>query len=307
MNQKELKQEIKNKKLRKLYIFCSDDYFLKKTYRDKIVNSENFDLEIVNIEEESEINKISELASTDKLFGKAKRRVIYAKIHYALPFVGIDNTGNNIIILDPIECGNIKDGNLVKFVNPTKDEMKQFISYKIFREHKRIEKKAEDFILQKFIKKEASLLNIFLDKILLYCKDENVITYDDVVKLDDGFRDINVFNLTEYILQNDSKKFFEELDNILSILHPSALISILTNAIVKTISITHLKKEELIKLGITNAQFYKYKAYLNINNKERIMLLTDILYDMDVILKSLSDKGFTELFKARMFEWFNKK
>ncbi len=306
MNQKELKQEIKSRKLRNLYIFCSEDYFLKKLYRERIREAGEFDFEIIDINDENEIYKIAEHSNSNTLFSKAKIRIIYARIHYILSSYDIKSTKNNIVILDPAGCKNLKHKNLVKFETPTEDEIKKFIVYKTGQNGKKIEKKAADFILQRFINKDTSSLNIFLEKVLLYSIDKEIIKYEDVEKLAENVQNYNVFKLAEYVMQNDITKFFREVDGVLNSIHPSVVVSIIANETIKTVSSGLLNDRELADTPLKIRSVIRYKQYFKTLGIKRLSSLLDLLNDMDLIIKSLNINGFSELFKARMFGWFAK-
>ncbi len=306
MNQKELKQEIKSRKLRNLYIFCSDDYFLKKLYRERIKEAGEFDFEIIDINDENEIYKIAEHTNSNTLFSKAKTRIIYARIHYVISSYDIKSTKSNIVILDPAGCKNLKHKNLVKFETPTEDEIKKFIVYKTGQNGKKIEKKAADFILQRFINKDTSSLNIFLEKVLLYSIDKEIIKYEDVEKLAENVQNYNVFKLAEYVMQNDITKFFREVDGVLNSIHPSVVVSIIANEAIKTVSSGLLNDSELADTPLKIRSVIRYKQYFKTLGIKRLSSLLDLLNDMDLIIKSLNINGFSELFKARMFGWFAK-
>ena len=304
MNQKELKQEIRDRKFRNLYIFCSDDYFLKKLYRERIRGAGEFDFEVIDINDESEIYKIAEHSNSNTLFSRAKKRIIYARIHYILSSYDIKSTKSNIIILDPAGCKNLKHKNLVKFETPTEDEIDKFIVYKIGQNGKKIEKKAADFILKRFVNKDTSSLNIFLEKVLLYNIDKEIIKYEDVEKLAENVQNYNVFKLAEYVMQNDSAKFFNEVDGVLDSIHPSVVVSIIANEAIKTVSSGLLNDSELASTPLKIRSSIRYKQYFKTLGIKRLTTLLNLLNDMDLIIKSLNVNGFLELFKARMFIWF---
>jgi len=304
MNQKELKQEIKDRKLRNIYIFCSDDYFLKKLYRERIRESGEFDFEIIDINDENEIYKIAEHSSSNTLFSKAKTRIIYVRIHYVLSSCNIKSTKDKIIILDPAGCKNLKHKNLVKFETPTEDEIRKFIVYKIAQDGKKIENKAADFIVQRFIKKDTSSLNIFLEKVLLYNIDKDIIQYEDVEALAENIQNYNVFKLAEYVMQNNSAKFFDEVDGVLDSVHPSVVVSVIANEAIKTVSSGVLNNDELANTSLKILSATRYKRYFKTLGIKKISELFNLLNDMDLIIKSININGFIELFKARMFNWF---
>ncbi len=304
MNQKELKREINSKRLKNLYIFCGDDYFLKKLYRDRVVNSGDFELEFMDINSEDEIKNVLEYANTKRLFGSTQKRVIYAKIHYVLSFVNIENNSGNVIILDPVGCKNIRHKNVVKFERPDEDEVRRFIIFKLKGEHKTIENKALKFVVEKFMSKDTSSLNLFLESVLLYDVTKKSIGYDDVVRLYENVHKADIFKLIDYIVKNDKDGFFDKLDIVLNSASPSFVIAVLTNEILKIslAGFTDGEKSDAFGLG---KNLSKYKHYFSVIGRKKLLLLTYILHDMDLSVKSSNANGFSELLKVRMFEWFN--
>ncbi len=305
MNQKDLKKEIDGKSLKNFYIFCSDDYFLKKLYFERIKEAKECDADIIDIEDETEIDKIRQHTNTKTLFGSSEYRIVYARIHYILNNINIKNNTDNILILDPVECKNIKHKNLVKFEKPTAEEIKRFIAYRMNIEEKKIEKKAMEFILARFKDKDTSSLNIFMDKAVLYCADKSLVEYDDVVNLTDDKPDAKVFSLFGYIMNKDKKNFFASLDILMQSIHPSVIISILSSETIKALALYYLREDELKTANISGNFSHRYKTYFENFGAGGIQKLLDILYDMDFMLKSMNVNGFSELFKARMFEWFS--
>ena len=302
MNQKELKQEIKAKSLRNFYIFCCDDYFLKKLYLNRIIEACNCNVEIIDVESEDDIDILKQRISSTRLFSTSKKRLIHARIHFVLSSIFAENKSNNIVILDPVECKNIKHKNLVKFQKPTYDELNKFIDYKI--RPKKIEQKAKNIILEQFKDKNTSYLNNFMDKLLLYTQEEKRIGYDNTVKVLDVSGEIKLYAVVSYVLQRNQNRFFESIDSLLDNVHPSVLIFVLSNEAIKILAAHYVQKKDLPLFQIKQDHFSKYKNYFQNLGEKKVIQLIDTLYDMDVIVKSLSLNGFKEIFKARMFEWF---
>lgn len=302
MNQKELKQEIEAKSLKNFYIFCCDDYFLKKLYLNRIVEACSCDIEVIDIESEDDMNILKQHTSSARLFSKSEKRLIYVRIHFSLNSISTENRGDNIVILDPVECKNIKHKNLVKFQKPTYGELDKFIDYKI--RPKRIEQKAKNIILEQFKDKNTSYLNTFMDKLLLYLQEKETVGYDDTIKVLDVSGEIKLYTVVGYTLQKNQNRFFESIDSLLDSVHPSVLISVLSNEAIKILAAHYVQKENFPLFQIKQEHYPKYKNYFQSLGEKKVVQLIDTLYDMDVIVKSLNLNGFKEIFKARMFEWF---
>lgn len=303
MNQKELKQEIDENNLKRLYIFCSDDYFLKKLYLKRISDGSELKIKTVDIYNEDELYKIEKYATSKELFSKNENKIIHAKLHFTLSNINIKESKENIIIIDPIECKNVKHKNIVKFAKPTTNEIINFIRYKLKISKKQMDNVAANNIIDNFSDKDTAYLNNFLDKLLLYTYEKEKITTDDVSKCIINSPKNNIFELIRHIIKKDKDSIFDDIDTIFQDVHPSIFISIMTNELQKAIICDYLDKDSATKLGINC-----YKKYINMNKNidyKKLIDLVNILSELDLFLKSSNAGGFNEMLKLKLFAWIN--
>ncbi|HHS48312.1 MAG TPA: hypothetical protein ENM99_00320, partial [Desulfurella acetivorans] len=125
MNQDELKKEIFDKKVRNLYIFNSDDYFLKRTYIERLSKSLGLSVQKYTYMSFREFSQeLSRLCCID-LFGQ--KTIKHLRLNFELDqLIDIKNS-ENIIILDPIKCSDkLKSDSIVNFRRLKPQEIKAY-------------------------------------------------------------------------------------------------------------------------------------------------------------------------------------
>ncbi len=304
MNQKELKQQIKENRLDSFYIFCSDDYFMKRVYVEAISKKLELDIERVELGSFDDIDRLKTYGNSKDLFN-SRRKLIYVRLmdEVLSSFNAADMNFYNVVILDPMGCKDRGLENMVLFEPPKASEIDSFVEREAKKHKKRIEHTAKAEIVRLFKSKSASSLSLFLDKLFLYDMDKDNIIEQDILDLIDYSYSADIFGLIELLINGNRELFFKNIDSLLNEYEPFAIIGILASEIVKIAASGYLDKDEVKSLKVYN-HYNRYKHYFNNIGFERLSNLLSILYEMDLIVKSQSLSGFAELFKARMFKWF---
>ncbi len=307
MNQRELKSELDNGILRDFYIFCSGDYFMKRVYRERIAKTCGCEIEKVDIESADELYKIGRYSNQNSLFADRKRKVVHIKYYGDAAEFDFPKKSYNIIVLDILNCRNIKNDNLVKFEQLTKEEIERYISYKLKKAKKIIEPAALSEIVTAFQGKNSSYLELFLDKLILYTKDTTTINRKDIENTMEFIYEIGVFKLLNAVKQGDRDGFFKKVDNLFNSMEMIVFISIAASEIIKILLSGYLDKDSAGQTGIYSSRYREYKMYFERLGRKKLNSLLNLFYEMDVLIKSSSKSGIQEIFKARMFEWFVEK
>jgi len=297
MNQKQLRKAIDSGKLQKLYIFCGDDYYLKKLYIDRIAQKTQYPVERVDIEEPEELPQLVERVSLPPLFSN-RNRIVLARLHFPLKQFQVEiNVKSGILIVDPVECGNIDAEGVVKFERPVKDEIEKFILIKLRRCSKRINAEALAAIVESYNGKSASVLDLFLENLVAFCGDRTLISYDDVAVLLNEMPESNAFRLVLAIL-NRSKETLKIADEVLANVHPSAIVTMLTNELQRYVSYTHG-----VQINLNPSARYRMERYALSLTPQRVKSLLAILRNIDAGLKGYASSSATILFKSALLVW----
>ncbi len=306
MKQEELKLDIQKGNIKKFYILCSDDYFIKSLYVKRIADACGCEVERVDIESKDELKELKRYANTSRLFSKNKK-LIHAHFYEDLNGIDILDDFKTVVVLDVVECKGVKNKNLVIFHNPTKEETERFINHKLLAAKKSIERKAKLKIMEAFENKKAADLNMYLDRLFLYVGDESVVRLNHVFDTLDYIPEVDIYKLTECIKLYDKKCFFKVVDRVLNSMDYTYFLNILSLEVIKILSSGYADSELLKTIRLYPSRQWQYKSSLDSLKEKNVLKLLSILYEMDMFLKSTSKVGFCEIFKARMFEWFMQK
>ncbi len=286
MNQRELKRAIAKGKLGNLYIFCSEDYYLKKLYIERIRKAASLPLIRLDIDTEEDLDSLKAKMSLKGLFEKAS--LIHARLFFKLKSFNLTNRSPNIVIIDPISCDKIDHPAAVRFDAPSAEEIRDFILYMLKKENKTIQQETLRKLVNHFRGKTASQISQFVERLILFTGDERNIKAEDVAVLLLENPSHNAFELARYIIKRDKNGFLRVVDQVAETTEPHMLIGAVASSIIKNIQ-----------------QYMKEENQGSEASQKRLTSLLKALYEMDVILKSASFSSFSELFKARMLIWFN--
>jgi len=277
MNQDELKKEIFDKKIRNLYIFNGDDYFLKRTYIERLSKSIGLSVEKYTYMSFSEFSKeLGNLCSID-LFGQ--KTIKHLRLNFELDqLIDIKNS-ENIIILDPIKCSDkLKSDSIVNFRHLKPQEIKAYLKKRL--EH--IDLNLIEKISNSSFYSNATALYLLVEKLSLSVK------FNEIDFLE---KELSNFEAVDAIIDNNFELFNTFLEKYND--HPLVLISTLStiffNAFLELYNVTDLSKTY-------------YKKIVSALGKKRLESLISILYDLDKLYKSTNIANLLPL-KLKIFYW----
>ncbi len=290
MNQRELKRAIDSSKLDNLYIFCSEDYYLKKVYIERIKKATQLDLERVDIDSEELLPQLEVRMNSRELFGR--RKLIHARLFFHLDGFKLKNRSDNLIIIDPIACKSFQHPSVVRFEKPTEREIEGFVSYFVKREKKSISKEATRLIVEQFKEKTATELNQYMEKLMLFCASCDHIGSKEAQTLLEESVTHSAFEIAGYLLHRNKRGFLKKLKSVTASTEPPVLIGAIASRVMRLIP-DYLNREKDLSGALEKSEI------------KSLIKLLKALYELDEIVKSLSSGAFYELFKARMLIWLN--
>ncbi|MGE4546821.1 MAG: hypothetical protein AB7E28_03505 [Desulfurella sp.] len=277
MNQDELKKEIFDKKVRNLYIFNSDDYFLKHTYIERLSKSLGLSVQKYTYMSFREFSQeLSRLCCID-LFGQ--KTIKHLRLNFELDqLIDIKNS-ENIIILDPIKCSDkLKSDSIVNFRRLKSQEIKAYLKNRL--EH--IDLNLIEKISSSSFYSNATALYLLVEKLSLS------VNCDEIDFLE---KELSNFEAVDAIVGNNFELFSTFLGKYND--HPLVLISTLStiffNAFLELYNVTDLSKTY-------------YKRIVSALGKKRLESLISILYDLDKLYKSTNIANLLPL-KLKIFYW----
>lgn len=308
MNQKELRKELNAGKVRNLYIFCSDDYYLKSLYLNRIqkVFSDSADIDKIELYTEDDLYILNRHMNETPLFGNLKKRLIYARLHFPIKEINIKASKNSVAVVDVMDCKRMKNGNIVIFDKPTKDEIARFIKLKLNRDKKLFGNDIISHITALFGGASTTALNLFLDKLLLYSEGRDAVTKKDVDECAVYKNNKQSFAVLGY-LRNKDEKIISYADEILNFENPQKFLASLSTIAVNILIASIFNPSDAAAFDIKPYMYNNYYAvYKSIGNRKLNELII-MMYDLDVIFKTSSLNAFKELLKVRLFNWLYEK
>ncbi|WP_291493474.1 hypothetical protein [Desulfurella sp.] len=281
MNQDELKKEISENKFRNLYIFNSDDYFLKQTYIERLSKITGLSVQKHTYETFKEfLEDIPRLCYYDLFYNKVIKHI---RLNFELEqIIDIKHT-ENILILDPIKCSSkIKSDSIVNFRPLSEKEIKAYLKNKL----KYIDTHLLEKISSSPFYSNATALNLLVGKLSL---SKN---YDEIDFLE---KESSSFEAIDAIVNNDFDTFCSFIDRYDD--YPLVLISMLSTIFFNAFLALHDVEES------------KKNYYKNIVQRlgiEKLESLITILYDLDKLYKSANIRNLLPL-KLKIFNWMVQK
>lgn len=277
MNQDELKKEISEKKIRNLYIFNSDDYFLKRTYIDRLSKSEGIGIQkffYVSFEQFS--SDIANLCSDDLFSEKVIKHV---RLNFELEQLIPINPKNNIIIIDPIKCSNkLKSDSIVNFRPLTHQEIIAYLKSKV--------KNLDDELLEKI-----SNSSFYNNATALYILAEKLTLSGNKTEIDFLENAISNFEVVDAIIYKNFQTFSSFIDKYND--YPLKLIATFSTIFLNAF-LEYYDLNEPSKLY--------YKRISSILGEKKLESLLSILYDLDKLYKSANVRNLLPL-KLKIFYW----
>jgi len=310
MNREELKKELDAGKVKNLYIFCSDDYYLKNLYLNRIkkVFSDSTSIDKIELYTEDDLHILNQHINETPLFDNLKKRLIYARLHFPIKEINIKISKNSVAVVDVMDCKKIKNNSVVELdkPEPTKQGIASFIMGELRKGGKRFDNGVVSYITSLFDKASVTALNLFLDKLLLYSYDKDAVSKKDVDECMVHRDSKNLFAILGY-LKNSDEKIISYVDETLSFDNPQRFLSSLSTVAVNILITSIFRPDEASAFKV-NPNMYNsyYNAYRSIGNRKLNELIV-LLHDLDVIFKTSAVSSFKELLKIRLFNWLHEK
>ncbi len=300
MNQRELKQQIRRGSIKNLYLFCGQDFLLKKIYVERIAKAKGFDTErfLVSSEEEFEDVNLKALSST--LFSK-KGKVIHCTLQFTpSKSLKIIEPKTNVLIIDLEKC-SINHPNLVKFEKPTQKEIEEFLIYKAKSEGKSFHPKAIEQLKEILKDKETAAIENTINLLFLYTQDKNTVSPEDVKESIFESSKFLTKDLFKILNKGNIEELRELTEDILKNIPIPLFIYILSDSFSKIYASCFLTEESFGSL---------FKGYFSSSRKlcesfgrDRIKKILIDLYEIDKLLKSSGEEHLESMIKAKVVQW----
>lgn len=277
MNQDELKKEISERKIRNLYIFNSDDYFLKRTYIDRLSKSEGIGIHKFFYVSFEQFSSDAAGLCSDDLF--SEKVIKHVRLNFELEQLIPINPKNNIIIIDPIKCSNkLKSDSIVNFRPLTNQEIKAYLKSKA----KKLDNSLVEKISNGTFYKNATALYILAEKLTLS---------ENKTEIDFLENEISNFEAVDAIIHKNFELFSNFIDkyNDYPLILIATLSTVFFNAFLEFYNLMEPSKPY-------------YKRISSILGKKKLESLLSILYDLDKLYKSSNIRNLLPL-KLKIFYW----
>jgi len=282
MNQDELKQEISERKVKRLYVFDSDDYFLKKTYIERLSKALNIGVKKYFYMSFKEFLEQIPILSAGDLFGETS--IKHVKLNFELNQLIDINPSNDIVILDPIKCSNeLKSDFIVHFRRLTSQEIISFLK-------KKIRAKYIDGLIELISKNE-----FYSNATALYLLTEKLILSENQAEIDFLQKDLLNLEAVDAIVNRNFEQFSSFVDKYSD--HPLVLIGTLSTVFFNAF---------LEMYGVLDTSKPYYKRIISKLSQEKLENLITILYDLDKLYKSTNVLNLLPL-KLKIFNWMVQK
>ncbi len=300
MNQRELKRQIKERKLRNFYIFCGDDYFLKKIYAERIAKLKGCKIEKTTAESPEEFEEVLIKASSASLFNN-KVQLIYCTLNFTVNGTfKVKEPKNNVLIVDQLKCTK-KLPNTVFFDRPTDREIKEFVLFKMNSEGKLITNDALNHLVDVFSGKDTGFIENSCNTLLLYANNKKTIDVNDVKSTILESKKFDIKELFRILNTGQVEKIIEKIDEILVAVSPNLFIYLLSDSFIK--SYVTCFCDEMCFSSEFKGYYSSFRAICKSLGKEKIKKFLKDLLDLDTILKSSSLENSETLIKSKLFSW----
>ncbi len=300
MNQRDLKKQIKSGKILNLYTFCGDDYFLKQLYLERIARTKGIIIEKTYAENEEELREANLKALSGSLFNSG-RKLIYCYVAFKLSKkISLKEPKNNIFVVDSLDC-NSDFSNTVVFKRPTSKEIQEFLLYKANVHKKLIEAEALNFLIDLFSGKNTTFVNNTFDAVLLFCDSKSSITLEDVKQSIFETSKFYTKDLFKFLNKGDLKGLLDKIDNILSQIHPSLFVYLLTDNFIKVYIACNCDEDCFSQTF--KGYYSSFKRLCDKFGKKKVKYILNDLYFLDKMVKSSGLEGVETLIKAKMVQW----
>lgn len=237
---KTIDEDIKNGTYRQVYLFCGEEAYLKRQYRDKLKNAMVAADDNMNFSafEGKNINpkELIDLAETLPFF--ADRRLILiensgmlknAADEFAEYLKTIPETTHFLFVEEEIDKRSkmykaVKNaGNIVEFSRQSQDILVRWISGRIKRENKNISNQAMQLFLS-MTGDDMENIDKELEKLICYCLNKESILPEDVEAVCSGKVNNQIFDMVNAIAMKNQSQALQLYYDLLELKEPSMRI-----------------------------------------------------------------------------------
>lgn len=234
---KDLKKQLKENKIGKLYLFTGPERFLARYYEKEIVdklldeNSRAFNYTV--IENKTSMTELSDIVSTFPAF--SDRRVVIVKDKSLTKESGDKNWNAFfeslpdyiclIFVLDEVDKRTTfyksieKHGFAVEFERQGEDALIKWVTNVFSSYGKHISKPAAAFFVG-MLEPDMTLMMLEIKKVANYLGDKNVVLDEDILKVVTKSVKTRIFDLTDAVSQNQTARAIRIIDDLLQIKEP---------------------------------------------------------------------------------------
>ncbi|MCX8131748.1 MAG: DNA polymerase III subunit delta [Clostridia bacterium] len=316
-----LKDDIKNKRIKNLYLFYGPEEYLKKYYLEslekEILSDDMKALNKIVLEGKADIKRISEACETMPVFSerkivivrnsgllKAKKKqddegkgkqgddslVSYLQNlpEYTCLVFFEEEIDKRVKVIDIIK----KNGLIVEFVFQKPVELVKWVS-KVFKTYK---KEIDPVLASRMVENcEQGMTEILneINKVVLYLGDRQRVTNDDIEKICTKSIKGRIFDLTDAIAEKNTAKALKLLNDMIILKEPiPKILFMITRQLRQVLEMKLLNNEGLnsgqaaTKMGITPYAAGKISKQTRVFDVENLKGAIEESLDMDLAIKT---------------------
>lgn len=237
MDMKDLKKQLKENNIGKLYLFTGPERFLVRYYEKEIVNrlldehSKTFNYTV--IENKTSMNDLSDIVSTFPAF--SERRVVVVKDNPAAKGSGEKNWNTFfeslpdyiclIFVLDDVDKRTAffksisKHGFIVEFKKQGEAALVKWVTNVFSSYGKKISKQDAAFFVG-MLEPDMTLLKLEIEKVAGYLGDKTKVSREDILNVVTKSVKTKIFDLTDAVSQNQTASAIRIVDDLLQVREP---------------------------------------------------------------------------------------
>jgi DNA polymerase-3 subunit delta len=263
MEMKDLKKQIKENNIGKLYLFTGPEQFLVRYYENEIVNklldenSKAFNYTVIG--NKTSLNELSDVVSTFPAF--SERRVVIVKDSSLAKGSGDKNWNTFfeslpgyiclIFILDVVDKRTAffksieKHGFIVEFKKQGEAALVKWVTNVFASYGKHISKAEADFFVS-MLEPDMTLLRLEIEKVVSYMGDKTDVSHEDILNVVTKSVKTRIFDLTDAVSQNQTAKAIRIIDDLLQIKEPvHFIVAMLSRHLGILIKIKRLEEKKI--------------------------------------------------------------
>ena len=305
---KTIKEDIKNKKFKRVYLLYGTEEYLKRLYKNKLKEAVIQDLDTMNISEYTgkgiDEKEVLEFANTMPFFsdyhllilentGWFKTSTDFADYVSELPetavlvFVETDIDKRSRMYKAVKEHGYICEMN-----GMSEQELKMWVASLLKREERKITEATVEFLLEQVGTDMAKLQNE-LEKLVCYTVGRDVITMEDIKEVCSGQITGKIFVMVDALAQGYKKQALELYYDLITLQEkPMSILYMIQRhfhylMIVKEMKKNHVDKSDIAStIGVPPFAVQKYMAQADRFQTEDLKKLLDYSLTLEANVKS---------------------